>query len=67
MHHGDVGVTKRRHDLDLAAHAHQVLFRFDLVLADRLDGILQQQVHHGMMLRVETSRADVTACENQSR
>ena len=64
MHHGDVGVTERRHDLDLAAHAHQVLLRLDLVLADRLDGILQQQVHYCSACE-GTSRADVTACENQ--
>ena len=36
----DVGVAHRRHDLNFAANANQIGFRFDFGLFDRLDGHL---------------------------
>ena len=36
----DVGVAHRRHDLNFAADANQIRFRFNFGLFDRLDGHL---------------------------
>jgi len=42
IHGDDVWMPECRHDLNLAPDPTQVLLRGDLLLADRLDGILKQ-------------------------
>ena len=43
MYGDDVRVTERGHNLDLAPDPGQVMLAVDLVLADRLDGVLKEE------------------------